>query len=310
MEILATVKLQYFCYLGLFKSNSMIRIITSIVLFSLFLNCNSKNTSNSTQEREIDIPKSEKIQVLNVGTFHFGTTSDAHATEFDENAAQNQQQVRELAQKLAAFKPTVICVEKIPSKNDTLNTAYQNFLKDPEHLPTYDGEISMLAFEIGRLSKVDSLYGIDNHMGYNYSVGDFIENTPELTNSVDPETYLQLTNEPFKNQPDLARRAGNYEQSNLLEKFQLINEPAYLDYLINTNADKLMYVALEDGFEGADNAAIFYQRNMRIFSNLNRVRLKKDDRVLILMGGAHTAFLREFFKRSPKFEMVSTLDYL
>jgi hypothetical protein len=67
---------------------------------------------------------------------------------------------------------------------------------------------------------------------------------------------------------------------------------------------------VEDGFEGADNAAIFYHRNMKIYSNLNRINMDKDDRVFILMGGAHTAFLREFIKRSPKFEMVNTLEYL
>ncbi len=49
---------------------------------------------------------------------------------------------------------------------------------------------------------------------------------------------------------------------------------------------------------------------MRIYSNLNRIKLTKDDRVLILMGAAHTAMLREFIKRSPKFEMVNTVDYL
>ncbi|PHR95234.1 MAG: hypothetical protein COA80_11030 [Leeuwenhoekiella sp.] len=288
----------------------MIRFLALLSVLISITSCNSTPENPGPKTLPQAEAVSAKIQVLNVGTFHFGTTSDAHATEFDENAAQNQQQVRELAQKLAAFKPTVICVEKIPSKNDTLNTAYQNFLKNPEHLPTYDGEISMLAFEIGRLAQVDCLYGIDNHMGYNYSVGDFIEASPELENSIDPETYLQLTNAPFKDHPELAAREANYEQSDLPEKFRLINEPVYLDFLINANADKLLYVGLEDGFEGADNAAIFYQRNMRIFSNLNRVRLKKDDRVLILMGGAHTAFLREFFKRSPKFEMVNTLDYL
>jgi hypothetical protein len=28
------------------------------------------------------------------------------------------------------------------------------------------------------------------------------------------------------------------------------------------------------------------------------------------MGTAHTAMLREFIKRSPKFEMVNTLEFL
>ncbi|WP_345293372.1 DUF5694 domain-containing protein [Kangiella marina] len=33
-------------------------------------------------------------------------------------------------------------------------------------------------------------------------------------------------------------------------------------------------------------------------------------RLRLIMGRAHTAFLREFIKRSPKFEMVDTLKYL
>jgi len=49
---------------------------------------------------------------------------------------------------------------------------------------------------------------------------------------------------------------------------------------------------------------------MKIYSNLNRIPMNKNDRVFILMGSAHTAFLREFIKRSPKFEMVNTFDYL
>lgn len=83
-----------------------------------------------------------------------------------------------------------------------------------------------------------------------------------------------------------------------------------LDYSLNTNADKLFYIGIDNGFEGADQAAIFYQWNMRIYSNLNRIKMTKNDRVLILMGSAHTAMLREFINRSPKFEMVNTLDYI
>jgi hypothetical protein len=79
---------------------------------------------------------------------------------------------------------------------------------------------------------------------------------------------------------------------------------------LNTNADKLLYVAIDDGFEGAEQAAQFYLRNMKIYSNLNRIKMTKNDRVLILMGSAHTAMLREFIRRSPKFELVDTLEYL
>lgn len=211
---------------------------------------------------------------------------------------------------IAEFRPTIICVEKLPEQNDQLNSSYREFLKDPSELNTEDGETSMIAFDVARLNGIEKIYGIDNHMGYNYSLGDFIENTTELQNSIDPETFLEISNHPFKDHPKIAEREKNYEQLSLLDKLRLKNEPVYLDHLINANADKLLYVGIDDGFEGADNAAIFYHRNMKIYSNLNRIRMDRNDRVFILMGAAHTAFLREFISRSPKFEMVETSEYL
>lgn len=89
-----------------------------------------------------------------------------------------------------------------------------------------------------------------------------------------------------------------------------MNHPKLLDLLITANADILTYVGTKNGFEGADEAAKYYQRNLRIYSNLNRLKLNKNDRVFILSGGSHTAFLREFMKRDEKYEMVNTFDYL
>lgn len=280
-------------------------IILSIVLLS----CDNKNNSIEKNIERESI-KSEKIQVLNVGSFHFGYTSDATNVDFDENDAKQQEEVRKLTQLLERFKPTIICLEYIPEIDQKINQTYQDFLKNPKELNTQYGELSMVGFDIARMRGLDKVYGIDNHMDYNYSVGDFIENSPELKNSIDPETYLELTNNPFKEFPEIEKQNNNFDNLSLLEKIKLYNDPIMLDYFLNTNADKLFYVGIENGFNGADQAAIFYQRNMRIYSNLNRIKMTKNDRVLILMGTAHTAMLREFIKRSPKFEMVNTLEFL
>ncbi|GGH37257.1 hypothetical protein IA57_05810 [Mangrovimonas yunxiaonensis] len=281
-------------------------LILCIVIFS----CNTKNKPNELKTESPTEQKNDKIKVLNFGTFHFGYTPDANKTEFDEHSEEAQKEIREISKMLAQFKPTIICIENLPKFNNEINKAYQDFLDNPSTLNTNYGESSMIGFDVGRLSNVKKIYGIDNHMGYNYSVGDFIENNPELENSIDSKTYLQLTNEPFKEYPEIAKREAKYDELSLLEKLKLSNEPIHLDYAINTNADKLLYVGIDDGFEGADNAAIFYHRNMKIFSNLNRIPMTKNDRVFIIMGTAHTAFLREFMRRSPKFEMVNTLEYL
>ena len=251
-----------------------------------------------------------KIKVLNFGSFHFGATSDANKVDFDEHDANIHQEIRTIAKLIAQFKPSIICLEFLPEQEQQINQAYAAFLAKPEQLDTTYGELSMLGFDVARLSGVHKVDGIDNHMGYNYSLGDFIENNAELSNSVDPQTYLQLTNEPFKHHPDMGELDSRFEELSLNDKLKLLNHPIMLEHSLNTNADKLLYVAIEDGFQGAEQAAQFYLRNMKIFSNLNRIKMDHNDRVLILMGSAHTAMLREFIGRSPKFELVNTLDYL
>lgn len=286
------------------------KLIIGLLTFLTISSCSKKSEELRKQGKEPEILETSKRRVLNFGTFHFGKTPDANKTEFDEENKDRQKEIREISKMIAEFQPTIIVVEQLPKHNDKLNELYQNWLKNPSELNTKKGEISMIAFDVARLNKVDKIFGIDNHMGYNYGIGDYIERHPDLENSIDPKTYLQITNNPFQNYPKMAEMDENYEDLSLLEKLKFTNNPIYLDYLINTNADKLLYVGVDDGFEGAENVAIFYHRNMKIFSNLNRIKMNKDDRVFILMGAAHTAFLREFFRRSPKFEMVNTLEYL
>lgn len=282
-----------------------------LILSFTLLGCSNSIYENSIEKVSVDkSKKTDKIQVLNIGFFHFGSTSDATKVVFDENNAKEQEEIRELTMLLAKFKPTIICLEYLPEIDSDINKAYQDFLKNPSELITLYGELSMVGFDVARINGLHKVYGIDNHMGYNYSVGDFIENTPELTNAIDPVTYLEITNNPLKAYPEMEKRNNNFDNLSLLEKLALLNEPIMLDYSLNANADKLFYVGIGDNFVGADQAALFYHRNMKIYSNLNRIQMNKNDRVLILMGSAHTAMLREFIKRSPKFEMVNSLDYL
>lgn len=246
-------------------------------------------------------PVNEKIKVLNFATFHMGTTTDATSTEFDEENKKNQDDAKQIAQMIAAFKPTIICVEVPPSKDSLLHIQYQNYLDNPEKTSSYYGEVGLVAFEVGRLANISRLYGIDHKMSYNYNIAS------EITNMIDSTTINAYYEDPFKFNPELN---VNQDELSLLGKLQLMNTSKFLDFLITVNADMLAFAGTENGFEGADEAAKYYQRNLRIYSNLNRIPTTKEDRIFILSGGSHTAFLGEFMKRSPKYEVVNTLDYL
>ena len=241
----------------------------------------------------------DAVPVLNVATFHFGETSDATSTEFDEHDEKNQKEVKKLAKLLAEFKPTIIVVEDLP-KNDSLRKiAYQNYLKNPSTKYKTPTEIELLSYEVGRLSGAKKIYGIDFKEEYNYNIAN------ELKNAVDkitPNRYWEMFEENEKNNPE--------KGIPFYDLFKLNNHPQYLESLIVLNADLLTYSSTKGNAEGADEAASFYHRNLVMFSNLNQIPITKDDRIFILMGGAHTAFFNDFLKRSPKYKLVNTFDYL
>lgn len=230
-----------------------------------------------------------------------GGTSDANSVNFDENNKKNREDAQAVAKMLAEFKPTIVCVEVPWERNNALDSVYQTYLQAPGSTSTYYGEVGMVAFEIARINKLKRLYGIDHKMDYNYLIGE------EIDNAIDAATYQDYTNNPFKATPEIA---VNEDSLSLLDKLKLWNRPEFLNFLIEINADILTHVGTENNFEGADEAAKYYQRNLRMYSNLNRIPTDSTDRIFLIMGGSHTAFFNDFMKRSPKYEIVDVFEYL
>ncbi len=266
----------------------------------IFLFSCTENEIKNTTATESDNAE-DKVQVLNFGTFHMGFTSDAKKTEFDEHDKKNQQQVHAVAKKLSEFKPTVILVEREPRYNEEIQREYSNYVSNPDTVFENPSEIELLAYELGRLSETKRIYGIDHKMEYNYRIGH------QIDNAIDPEWYNKYYKDPMKFYP---RIDVNMDSLSLTEKLNLMNRDRFLDFVKAVNADMLSHAGTQKGFEGADEAAKYYQRNLRMYSNMNRLELDNDDRVFILMGASHTAFFKDFMSGDPKYNMVDTFNYL
>ena len=270
--------------------------------------CNNAQliTKNNTSEKDFSSKNLfkedlKKIPILNFGTFHMGETNDANKTEFDKNDKNNQLAINEIAIKLSQFRPTVIIVERPPEFDKKLQSEYNEYLSTPKMKFKNPSEIELLAYELGRISGTKRIYGIDHKMDYNYNIG------AEMVNSIDSLWHNKYYRDPFKFYP---RMNIKMDKLNLLDKLKLTNQNTYLDFLIEVNAEMLSHVGSEKGFEGADEATKYYQRNIRMYANLNRINLTENDRVFILLGASHTAYFRDFISRSPKYKMVNTFDYL
>lgn len=241
----------------------------------------------------------DAVPVLNVATFHMGATTDANSTEFDENDKKNQSQVKEVARLLAEFKPTIIVIESLPEKNAIRTADYLDYVQHPDKKFKDPDERELLAYEIGRLSGATKIYGIDFKEGYDYDIGEQVKNKVDKTTT---DKYWALLDENEKKNPE--------KGIPFYDLFKLNNHPQYLESLININADLLTYISSTGKAEGADEAAKFYHRNLVMFSNLNQIQVDKNDRILILMGGTHTAFFNDFLRRSPKYKPENIFKYL
>lgn len=279
----------------------MKNFIFFFVVVFITISCSQENKKETSNQKTFPIRSSEKTQVLNFGTFHFGYTPDATTVEFDEHNDENRRQAHEIAIKIAEFKPTIILVECEPKLNEEIANLYSKYLENPKMKLENPTEVELLAFEIGRLSATEKIYGIDHQMAYNYNIGEHIDN------SVDKIWYDSYFTDPNKFYPEVN---VNLEDLSLFEKLKVMNKNIYLDWMIAENADMLTHAGTDDNFEGADEAAKYYQRNLRMYTEMNRLDIKPTDRVFILMGASHTAFFRDFISRSPKYEMVNTFDYL
>ncbi|GAA4180903.1 DUF5694 domain-containing protein [Sphingobacterium ginsenosidimutans] len=241
----------------------------------------------------------QKIEVLNFATFHMTYTPDAHKVKFNEKDDKNKNEAYKIAKMLAEFKPTIICVEVLPTKNEELNADYRSFKEIKDYTPKYGGEIALIAYEIGKMTGVNKIYGIDEQQtaAYNYNIGN------ELENQVD-----SITSKKYN--ASILKEFMAAENLSVLEKLKLFNRKATFQKFINLNADILTHNSTKGNFEGADEASKFYRRNLRIFSNLNQIPVNNDDRIFIIMGATHSAFLDEFMQRSPKYQLVDIENYL
>ena len=239
--------------------------------------------------------------VLLLGTWHMGETSDANKSRYDASKPERRAEITELAQQLATqFKPTKIIVEATPEEQATMDSLYAAYLKNPEKLSTYGGEIGLLAFQIARWSGA-SLHATDHKMEYAY--GTIARLADSTKNQVVNNYYAQLM-------PTLTKAAQLESMASTKQLYRFTNTPEYLSFLKNSNADLFLHVNTDGNFEGADVAADFYKRNLRIFANINRLEISPEDRVLVLNGATHVAFFHEFMKSSPKYNVVDAQEYL
>jgi hypothetical protein len=275
--------------------------------FSLLLTIPFANGQKLKDPDDFLVPRTKNSlpKIFLVGTFHFEYyNKDAYKVDRDKQvdimSSQKQKELKELLEYISLFKPNKILVEAKPEWEIT--DKYRKYKS--QKIPLGKDEIMQIAFRLVERFKLDTIYSID--------AGSIADDLPMTKDSIKFKPYLDSI---FK---DYSFRSNNdyikffkYKTSlsttiTLLSYFEYINSPK----VIQRNYGAYLVGDFKLGeFRGADALAIYwYDRNLRIFRNIQRAATSPNDRILVLFGADHIAILDQLLKNSPEYNYIKFND--
>lgn len=249
-------------------------------------------------------------RVLLLGTFHFQDAGlDAHKSKyvFDVFSEEGQRQVEDVRSRLQRFNPTKILVERPSRLQPDIDAWYAGYLagnhrKNPN-------EIITIGFELARRLGHQRVYGFD-------AAPEWLATAPET-----PQAFLEAARrvnaEWAADDPMNARYHAMYRRSDdieetltLRQRLLLMNDP---DMLRLSHGSYFFYQGFRaaDGaeFPGPDGfASAWHNRNLRMFSNIQRLS-EPGDRVLVIVGAGHVPILQQCVQSCPTVVWVPVRDY-
>jgi hypothetical protein len=260
---------------------------------------------------DILVGNRKQASVLLVGSFHFAyfnldVVKTSKDKQIDILSIQKQKEVEELVDYISKFKPTKIVIEDYPGGFTWMNR-YKEY-KEGKRLMGRN-EIEQIGFRLVKKFNLDTLYGADSgSIFYDlYYSKDSLVLRPTLDSIFSGwgNNYHYKCNDPVCKLKD----SLNKHQTELGLKIPL------LDYFQFLNSDKALnrnYGSYFDGdyftqgqYRGADALAMdWYDRNLRIFRNIQRLTTSSDDRILVLFGQGHVSILKQIFECAPNYKLV------
>lgn len=270
-------------------------------LFYTFLLCLS--TLMTAQKKPSDYFQNPRTKVLVVGTFHFDYPNlDAHKTmkedQVDVLSPKTSKEVTELVNYIKKFKPTKIAIEAWPEWN--ANQKLKEY-SEGKHRDQRD-ERYQLAMRIANDLKIGELYSID--------AGSVLDDLMEKLGKTDSLYFKNLLKDyDFKSDDPISQGfTALYKGSepknfkSLLDNFMYLNSKEYhqYGYGVYLSGDfKLRQ------YDGADMLAMYwYNRNLRMFRNMQNIPHNAEDRILVIAGNGHAAVFRQLLTYSAEYDFV------
>lgn len=250
-------------------------------------------------------PTPTPIEIMILGTYHFGNPGlDLHNMKAENVLTpEKQQELDDVAARLAKFKPTRIAIEALSDRPDYSSEKYTEFT--PEKLLTNPDEWVQIAYRLAHRLGQKTVYGIDEQSD---TIDYFPFNKVQAYAKAHHQTAaLERMGEKVEKRLQAEEAAQKTTPIRLM--LAQMNDPARIRADHDEFYNGMLVFGDEEEQPGADLNAAWYLRNAKTFAKLTQIA-RPGDRVLVVFGAGHAFWLRHFAEHTPGFRLVEPNEFL
>jgi hypothetical protein len=260
------------------------------------------------------------VEVLVLGCDHLNQLYTSQDPRSDVFSPKKQAELAQLRARLRRFRPALVLVEAEPKEQPQLDSLYAAYQQDNlqfTSLPYGRSERYQIGFALAKELHLPAPQGIDYAAATSQGLLSTGRNIVLFRQGLQ---QLQATARPLK-------RQVQHDSLSVYDYLALINQPALIALshraLLNTpalvtsgtfaasgiNTNELGRV--DTAYIGAHYITLFYNRNLKIYSNLLRAQQKSQaPRLLLIIGQTHVGVLQELLGANPAYRVVPAHTYL
>lgn len=244
----------------------------------------------------------QKTKVVLLGCFHFDNPGLDVAKFENANilSEKRQKEVREIVDKLKAYKPDKIFLEvpvEMQSKLDSSFNSYRN-----GSFTLKGTETHQLGFRLARELNHPKVYGVD------YRDAEFPFDSL-MKSATEAQQFSLLGN--VKTLIDSVEKVFNesLKKNTIKEMLLAQNTDEGNEIAVGMYFD-LLVAGKEGNHVGSYLTSEWWRRNMIIYENILKRMSGKEEKILVIFGSGHTALLKEMMKYNKNLEIVQVKSVL
>jgi hypothetical protein len=224
---------------------------------------------------------------------------------------QRQKEVEEVVTRLRRYQPTKIAVERDVRENDTLDDRYAKYLignydisGKRERFVNTKLETYQIGFRLAKELQHKKIYGVDfrNWVVPSTSMDSFARaNNQEIFLSRFKEVNDDEIDKPMNE---------IIKTSTILRLLQFLNADSTIPIVDRAILCSDLHIGRGENYNGTNQVLRWFERNLKIYTNITRIVDSPNDRILVLIGAAHVNSLRWFALLSGEYTVESIGIYL